>query len=363
MAFMSAEGRRLAVVLFNLGGPDRLEAVRPFLFNLFADPAIIRLPAPLRLALAALISATRARSARANYARMGGRSPLLPETQAQAEALQSMLAQAMPDVQARVFVAMRYWTPMSARTAAEVAAFAPDDIVLLPLYPQFSTTTTRSSLDAWTRAYKGSGRVHAVCCYPDQAGVVQAHAERILQVWREASSPWPIRLLFSAHGLPEKVVADGDPYQAQVEATAGAVVERLRAELGRQLDWRVCYQSRVGPMKWLGPYTTQSIEEAGAEGMALLVAPIAFVSEHVETLCELDHDYANLARQAGCPLYLRAPALGVLPSFIGGLADMVQKAAGGPCGALPAGVWRCPDGWSGCARTCSSAADSTKGAA
>jgi ferrochelatase len=348
---MSAPSRRLAVVLFNLGGPDRLEAVRPFLFNLFADGAIIRLPAPARLALAALISTTRAKSAKVNYARMGGRSPLLPETEAQAEALQAELDVRLPGAEAKVFIAMRYWTPMSAQTAAEVSAFAPDDVVLLPLYPQFSTTTTQSSFDAWTKAYKGPGRVRAVCCYPNQDGVVKAHAEKIAAVWREAGSPWPIRLLFSAHGLPQKVVADGDPYQAQIEATAVAVVERLRADLGRDPDWRVCYQSRVGPMKWLGPYTPQAIEDACAEGLPLLVIPIAFVSEHVETLCELDHDYAIVAEQAGCRLYLRAPALGVQPSFIGGLADVVQGAMAGPCATLPAGPWRCDEGWRGCPRT------------
>ncbi|HUO22837.1 MAG TPA: ferrochelatase [Caulobacteraceae bacterium] len=348
---MSQAERRLAVVLFNLGGPDSLKAVRPFLFNLFADRAIIRLPTLPRLALATLISTTRAKGAKVNYARMGGRSPLLPETEAQARALQAELDQRLPRTESRVFIAMRYWTPMTGQTAAEVAAFAPDEVVLLPLYPQFSTTTTQSSLDAWRAAYKGAGRVRAVCCYPNQDGLVKAHAERVLEVWRKAGSPWPIRVLFSAHGLPETVVADGDPYQAQIEATAVAVVERLRADIGRDLDWRVCYQSRVGPMKWLGPYTLQSIDEAGAEGMSLLVAPIAFVSEHVETLCELDHDYALAAERAGCPLYLRAPALCVQPSFIDGLAGMVQKALAGPCATLPAGPWRCQDGWRGCPRT------------
>jgi len=347
---MSAARRRLAVVLFNLGGPDGPAAVRPFLFNLFADPAIIRLPGPARLALAALISATRAKSAKANYARLGGGSPLLPDTQAQAGALQARLEALMPHTEARTFIAMRYWTPMSAQTAAEVAAFAPDEVVLLPLYPQFSTTTTASSIKAWREAYKGPGRVRAVCCYPNHDGLVKAHAERIVEIWRKAGSPWPIRLLFSAHGLPQTVVADGDPYQAQVEATAVAVVERLRADLGRDPDWRVCYQSRVGRMKWLGPYTIDAIEEAGAEGMSVLVTPIAFVSEHVETLSELDHDYAAVADQVGCPLYLRAPALGIQPSFIDGLADIVQKALAGPCMTLPAGPWTCDAGWR-CPRT------------
>ena len=342
--------RRLAVVLFNLGGPDRPQAVRPFLFNLFADPAIIALPGPVRLALAALVSGLRAKSARASYARLGGASPLVPETEAQAGALQICLDQALTQTETKVFIAMRYWKPLTRDTAAQVAAFAPDEVVLAPLYPQFSTTTTGSSLRAWREAYTGSGQVRAVCCYPNLTALIHAHAERILQVWREAGSPWPIRLLFSAHGLPETVVAKGDPYQAQVEATAVAVLERLRADTGKDWDWRVCYQSRVGPMKWLGPYTIHAIEDAGAEGMGVLISPIAFVSEHIETLVELDHDYASLADRVGCPVYLRAPALGIEQSFIDGLGQLVQKALAGPCATLPGGPWRCGDQWRGCPR-------------
>jgi ferrochelatase len=340
--------RRVAVVLFNLGGPDRLASVRPFLFNLFADRAILNLPAPARLALAALICGFRAKSARANYARMGGASPLTAETDAQAQALQTRLEALQPGSQTRVYVAMRYWRPFSRQVAAAVAAFAPDEVVLLPLYPQFSTTTTASSLKAWRKAYRGPGRERAVCCYPNFTALVKSHAERILQTWREAGSPWPVRLLLSAHGLPQTVIARGDPYQAQVEATAVAVVERLRADRGQDWDWRVCYQSRVGPMKWLSPYTTQAIEEAGAEGLGVLIAPIAFVSEHIETLVELDQDYAVLADQVGCPVYLRAPALGLQQSFIDGLADLVQKALASPCGVQPGGPWRCPAAWSAC---------------
>ena len=171
--------RRLAVVLFNLGGPDGPKAVRPFLFNLFNDPAIITLPGPARLALASLISTTRAKSARANYARMGGGSPLLPETRAQAAALQVRLEAAQPELETRVFVAMRYWAPDSRETAAAVKAFAPDEIVLLPLYPQFSSTTTASSLAAWRKVYDGPGTSRAVCCYPLAEDFIVAHARKI----------------------------------------------------------------------------------------------------------------------------------------------------------------------------------------
>ena len=272
--------RKIAVVLFNLGGPDGPDAVRPFLFNLFNDPAIISLPGILRTPLAALISSRREESAKANYAIMGGGSPLLPETRKQAEALEAVLVARSPGDQIRCFIAMRYWKPLTDQTALDVAAWAPDEIVLLPLYPQFSTTTTGSSAQAWARAYKGPGKVRTVCCYPTLDGLVETHARLIAETWAAAGHPGPVRLLFSAHGLPEKVVKGGDPYQAQIEATCAAVAGKL----GSGWDWKVCYQSRVGPMKWIGPSTDDEIRAASAEGLALVVTPIAFVSEHVETL-------------------------------------------------------------------------------
>jgi len=335
--------KRLAVVLFNLGGPDGPDSVRPFLFNLFNDPAIIGLPTVARTPLAALISTTRAKSARANYAIMGGGSPLLGETRAQAVALEAALAERIPGVQARCFVAMRYWNPLTADAAREVAAFAPDEIVLLPLYPQFSTTTSASSLKAWNAAYKGPGRSRTVCCYPEAEGFVEGYARAILRTWEDAGRP-PVRLLLSAHGLPEKVIAAGDPYQAQVEATAAAVVARLPGEW----DVHVCYQSRVGPLKWIGPATDDVIRQAGAEGRGLLVAPIAFVSEHVETLVELDHEYGQLARVSGCPVYLRAPAVGVAEAFINSLAEAVSGALRREGVADASGGRWCPRRWSRC---------------
>lgn len=335
---------RLAVVLFNLGGPDSQKAVRPFLFNLFRDPAIIGAPAIVRYPLAAFISTTREKSAQANYAIMGGRSPLMPETVAQATALDAALRSTRPDLETKVFIAMRYWTPFANETARQVAAFAPDEIVLLPLYPQYSTTTTASSLKDWARAYKGPGRSRTVCCYPTAEGLIEAHAKAIEAKWTKAGRPEGLRLLFSAHGLPQKVVDAGDPYQAQVEAGARAIAARLPGEW----DWRVCYQSRVGPLKWLGPSTDEEVRRAGAEGKGVLIAPIAFVSEHVETLVELDHEYAELARQTGCSPYLRVPALGVEPAFIEALAATVVKALDRSSGAAPCGAWLCPAGLGKC---------------
>ena len=314
---------RVAVVLFNLGGPDSLDAVEPFLCNLFRDPAIIRAPAPLRHLIARLIARRRGPKARDIYREIGGRSPLLPETEAQAAAL----AQALGDLGAvSVTVAMRYWHPMSEAAARQVAAFRPERVVLLPLYPQFSTTTTGSSLAAWHKAAESAGiavPTNAVCCYHRADGLIAAHAaliEPILAAAAEAGEP---RVLFSAHGLPKSVVARGDPYQWQVEETARAIVARLDRE---GLDWKVCYQSKVGPMAWLGPSIADEIDRAGRDRVPVVVVPIAFVSEHSETLVELDITYRDHARAAGVPAYHRVPALGTQPAFIAALAHLVRAA-------------------------------------
>ena len=321
-ASVAAVRKRLAVVLFNLGGPDNLEAVQPFLFNLFNDPAIIGLPWPLRPLLAWLISTRRREEASANYAVMGGASPLLRETQAQVRELETRLAETLSGFDTRCFIAMRYWKPFTDAAAKDVASFAPDEIVLLPLYPQYSTTTSGSSVKAWRKAYKGAGRTHEVCCFFDAPSLAAAHAHHIRETFQAAGSPKDTRLLFSAHGLPESVIQRGDPYQHQVERTCEAIVR----ELGGGWDWSICYQSRVGPMKWIGPSTPEAVSAAAAEGKGVLVVPVAFVSEHIETLVELDRDYALLAKEKGCPFYLRAPAVGVQADFINGLAGTVASA-------------------------------------
>ena len=335
--------RRVAVVLMNLGGPDSLQAVRPFLFNLFKDPAILPLPAPARLALAALISSSRARTAKANYAQMGGASPLLKETEAQAEAFCAALARRLPGEEVRTFVAMRYWRPFTGEAARAVADFAPDEVVLLPLYPQFASATTGSSLKAWRKAYRGPGRVRAVCCWYELEGLIAAHVERIRSWWEAAGKPDKVRVLFSAHGLPERDIQKGDPYRWQVEQTCAAIAARLEWPW----DWRVCYQSRVGPLKWIGPSTPEAIAEACEDGMNVLIDPVAFVSEHVETLVELDRDYAELADRHGCDVYLRARTVGTEPVFIDALAGVAIRALGQAPGAHPAGP-ACERGWSGC---------------
>ncbi len=334
---------RIAVVLFNLGGPDRPADVRPFLENLFGDRAIIGAPGLVRRPLAALIARRREKSAVANYAVMGGGSPLLDNTRMQAAALQTALEGRLSGARPRVFVAMRHWRPTSDRIAAEVAAFRPDQIVLTPLYPQFSTTTTASSLAAWRKVYAGPGESRAVCCWYDNPGFIEAHASLIRETWEAAGRP-AVRLLFSAHGLPQSIAASGDPYQWQVEATCAAISNRL----GSGWDWRICYQSRVGPMKWLRPSTPEAIQAAGVEGLGVLIDPVAFVSEHVETLVELDRDYALIARQANVPVYLRAPAVGVTQGFIEGVADVVERALSMP-GTAPHGT-ACPTRFGQCGR-------------
>ena len=338
-------GRRIAAVLFNLGGPDDQASVKPFLFNLFSDPAIIGLPNPFRAVLARLISSRREASAQANYALMGGGSPLLPETRTQAAALAKALAGLLPGDEIRTFIAMRYWSPLTEQTATEVAAFAPDEIVLLPLYPQFSTTTTQSSLKAWREAYAGPGVSRTVCCYPEAPGWIEAQADGVRAKLAEAGDR-PVRVLFSAHGIPESLIAKkGDPYQEQIESTCAAIA----AHAGLT-DWSICYQSRVGPMKWLGPSTPEAIARAGRDGVGVVVAPVAFVSEHIETLVELDIEYAELAHGLGVTPYLRSPAAGVAPPFIETLAGAAVEALS-RTGAAPYGPG-CRADWKACPRTC-----------
>lgn len=316
--------RRVAVILFNLGGPDEPKAVRPFLFNLFNDAAIIGLPQPFRFLLAQLISRTREKTAQENYAYMGGGSPLVPETQKQADALEHELARRVPNVTFKCFLAMRYWRPFTKDAARAAKAWGATDAILLPLYPQFSSTTTASSLKQWRK--HSDLPAATLCCYPAGGAFAEAHADAIMQAWRDAGSPANPRVLFSAHGLPQRVVDGGDPYQWQVEQSAAAV----RAKLPATWDTRISYQSRVGPLKWIGPATDEEVRAAGQDKVGLIVSPIAFVSDHVETLVELDIEYAQLAREAGVPFYLRAPALGAAPRFIAALADLAERALDAP---------------------------------
>ena len=321
---------KVAIVLFNLGGPDGPEAIEPFLLNLFRDPAILRVPFFVRPFLARIIARARLKPATENYRLLGGKSPLLEMTEAQGRALEA----ALPELEAKCFSAMRYWHPFSLETARAVKAWQPDDIVLLPLYPQYSTTTTGSSLTAWRDAAARVGLfkpVSTLCCYPTDAGFAAATARIVRDGYDTARAGLdpavPLRVLFSAHGLPESIVKRGDPYQYQIEQTVAAVLTAWGRD---DLDWTICYQSRATPQKWIGPSTDEEILRGGAEKTALLVVPIAFVSEHSETLVELDIEYRDLAEKHGVPGYFRVPTQQCDAGFVGALAALVRsvRAAG-----------------------------------
>jgi ferrochelatase len=316
------EMTRRAIVLMNLGGPDSLEAVRPFLVNLFSDPAIITLPAAMRWPLARLIAWRRRKVARDIYSHLGGGSPLLANTEAQARALETAFGD-----ETRCFIAMRYWHPLTPAAVAAVKAWEPEEIVCLPLYPQYSTTTTGSSLAAW-REEAARQRLdrptRTVDSYPAAAGFIAALAGLIRPILdRAIATHGSVRLLLSAHGLPLKIVKAGDPYPGQIAETANAAVAAL-AHPG--LDSVVCYQSRVGPLAWLAPSVDDEIRRASRDRVAIVIAPVSFVSEHSETLVELDRDNRRLADENAVPGYYRVPTVGTDPRFIGALAALVSEA-------------------------------------
>lgn len=315
---------KTAVILFNLGGPDNLKAVKPFLFRLFNDRAIINLPQPLRAMVAFMISTLRNSKAQGIYQQMGGKSPILELTSAQAEALQKTLKSKNKkgDDEYKVFVSMRYWHPQSDVVVKKVKAYAPDHVMLLPLYPQFSSTTTGSSFSDWEAACKKEKfdvPTTSICCYPADRGFVASHVRLIKDMYWKASEAGKPRVLFSAHGLPEKIIAAGDPYKWQVEKSVAAITQVLAID---ELDYSICYQSKVGRLEWIGPSTEEEIVTAGEDNVPVLVVPVAFVSEHSETLVELDMDYRKLAQANKVPGYWRVPALGVDEFFIEALADM-----------------------------------------
>lgn len=338
--------KRTAVVLFNLGGPSDQKAVQPFLFNLFNDPAIIRLPNPFRWLLAKLISSRRAPTAQKIYDELGGRSPILENTEVQAAALEASLK---GHGAVKVFIAMRYWHPRADETARAVKGYAPDHVILLPMYPQFSTTTTGSSLKEWQRAAKACGLdipTSTVCCYATQPQFITAHAQLVRTYYEEAARFGIPRILFSAHGLPESIVKAGDPYQWQVEQTADNILKELARD---EVDYVNCYQSKVGPMKWLSPSTESEILRAAHDRVPVVVVPIAFVSEHSETLVELDMEYAELAHKNGLDRYYRVPTLSAHAHFIAALADLcLKQASGGGCASHTGGRF-CPKHFAGCA--------------
>lgn len=314
--------RKIAVVLFNLGGPDSLDAVRQFLFNLFYDPAIIRLPNPFRWIIAKIISTARYKKSQKIYELVGSASPILRETKKQSEALGRLLAGESDEY--KIFTVMRYAEPRAETITPLVVSYEPDEIILLPLYPQFSSTTTASSVEEFKKILARTAAknivVKTVCCYNNDDDFISAHVSLLEPIFSRNQSA---RILFSAHGLPQKVVDDGDPYQAQIEKTAELIIDKLKQVTGiSNIDNKISYQSRVGKMEWLKPYTEDEIILAGTEGKDLIIVPIAFVSEHVETLVELDIEYKEIAKKFGIN-YFRVPALGDNDSFIKCLRNQI----------------------------------------
>jgi len=315
---------KIAVILLTMGGPDTRDSIKPFLFNLFNDRAILRIPQPFRFLISKFISSRRAQKAQETHSRLGGKSPILENTRIQARALEKSLNEASSDPQFKTFIAMRYWHPFALEAAQEVKAFAPDEIILLPLYPQYSTTTTQSSLQDWQDKALEAGLdipARAITCYPQEHGFIRALAASTRLSYDAAKEFGVPRVLFSAQGLPEEIAKAGDPYPDQCTLTAQA----LRRELGiENLDSVLCFQSRVGPMKWIGPSTEDEVRRAGHDKVPLVVVPIAFVSDHSETLVEIDIKYRALALRSGAPFFSRVPAVGAAPDFIDSLVQIVR---------------------------------------
>jgi protoporphyrin/coproporphyrin ferrochelatase len=324
---MLITNNKIAVVLFQLGGPDSLEAVKPFLFNLFMDPDIIDFPLAFlaRKPLAKFISSRRSPKVENNYKLIGGKSPILDLTRLQAKALNTHLVRL--GIQAQVFIAMRYWHPTTNNIICEIKTGGFDQIILVPLYPQFSQATTGSSIHEWNRQAKKQDLnipTRVVCCYPNHPALLEAFVETINKSITRFSniSPANIDLVFSAHGVPVRYIQKGDPYQLQIEETVRRVVEHGKWKSPHTL----CFQSKVGPMQWLKPSLIETVERLANEGRKhLLIIPIAFVTDHSETLHEINIDVRRHAMARGVQQFELMPALNDHLKFIECLTDLVTQ--------------------------------------
>jgi ferrochelatase len=323
---------RVGVLLLNLGGPDELRDVRPFLYNLFSDPEIIRLPFSwLQSPLAWLISTLRAKKSQENYRQIGGGSPLRRITEAQAQALQDLLQQKGQD--ARIYIGMRYWHPFTEEAIARIKRDGITNLVILPLYPQFSISTSGSSFRLLEKLWKEDPTLNridytVIPSWYQQPGYLQAMAQLIAQELEQFPNPDSVHIFFSAHGVPLSYVTEaGDPYQQEIEDCTALIMQNLN----RPNPYTLAYQSRVGPVEWLKPYTEDALQELAAQGVEdLVVVPISFVSEHIETLEEIDIEYRHLAEEAGIQNFKRVPALNTHPVFIDSLATLVVDALDAP---------------------------------
>lgn len=325
--------KKVAVVLFNLGGPDKEESVKPFLFNLFNDKAIISLPQPFRFLLAKLISSKRDKTAREIYSHLGGKSPLLDLTINQADSLEKELSY-IGDF--KVFITMRYWKPFAKETIKKIISYDPHQIILLPLYPQFSSATTQSSIDDFVKvfnknkqAFKKNIKQKIVCCYPIQEDFIKSHALLIKKALNKNGQKnlKDVRFLFSAHGLPQKIIDKGDPYAFQVQQTITKVVDQLAKLLKvprSEIDDQICFQSKVGPLKWTSPSLDNELKRAAIDKKIPVITPIAFVSDHSETLVELDIEYQEMAQELGITKYIRVDSLNSDGHYIKSLSKICQ---------------------------------------
>lgn len=319
--------RRVGVVLFQLGGPDTLEAIEPFLYNLFCDPDIIDFPFARigRKPLAKLISTTRARKVQHHYATIGGGSPIRRFTEQQAQALENELR--AQGIDAECFVAMRYWHPFTREAIEQLRAADCDEVVLLPLYPQYSSTTTGSSLNEWRRLFSDDVPVHNVEAFYRNPTYLEAVVEKIDEALARFPSPHLPEIVFSAHSVPMSVIEKGDPYQRQIEETVQLLMDRG----GWSNRHRLCYQSKVGASKWLQPSLHQALRQLSSERVReVCIVPVAFVSDHVETLGEINHEAREEAYHLGITQFEMSAGLNDSPKFIQALGQMVQNALGEP---------------------------------
>ena len=321
---MMRGSKNIAVILFQLGGPDSQDTVEPFLYNLFRDPDIINFPGSFlaRKPLAKLISTTRSKRVRQHYAEIGGGSPIRRLTMQQGRALEAGLRQ---HLSARAIVGMRYWHPNTEEAVASLLSAPFEELVLLPLYPHYSFATTGSSLKEWNRLYQANVPVHLIDHFFDHPDYIGAIVERVNGVLRQLPNPEEVELVFSAHGLPMALVERGDPYPQHIDATV-----RLVCELGAwQNPHILCYQSKVGPQKWLQPSLTGTIEKMAHEGIKrMLVIPISFLTEHIETLHEINIEAREHAESLGVSDFHMMPALNDSPLLIRALTDLVLRSVG-----------------------------------
>jgi ferrochelatase len=343
----TGKNRKIAVILFNLGGPDKLSSVRPFLYNLFSDKWIIRAPWFIRYFIAFFISSFRYKSAQENYSIMGGKSPLLEETTLQKDSLEKELKKRkLGDI--RVFISMRYWHPFAQEVIEEIEDYNPDEIIYLPLYPQLSSSTTVSSFEEFDALIKRNSiksKVRKIGCYYDNEKFINTHIKMIREEIEKVKDKKKLKILFSAHSIPKKFVTQGDPYEWQIRKCFEKIA---KDEVISKYDNILCYQSKVGPIEWLSPSTEHVIEHEAKHGNSMIVVPIAFVSEHIETLVELDFEYAEIAKKHSVE-YRRVKALGNDINFIKALADFCEDTVKYDKSNVGYGNKKCPDNFINCA--------------